>query len=111
MIVLQGIIISLILLVWLSLYLQMRAKKINFGEFILWSALWLFLLLASILPSMTSKVSSWVGIGRGVDLITYGSIFLIFYLMFKLYVRMEAQEREITSLVRALSIRKAKKPK
>ena len=94
---------------WLAAYLKLRAKKINLGEFLLWSVLWGTLFILSEFPIVQTRLASLVGIGRGVDLIIYASIFVLFFLMFKLYTRMEAQERKMTELVREVAIHKAKK--
>jgi small membrane protein len=106
---LQQIITILILLAWASTVYTLQKKKINFGEFFLWSMLWLSLLVASLFPKLPTLLSQALGIGRGVDLVIYASIFVLFFLMFKLYVRMEEQERQVTSLVRETAIRRAKK--
>jgi hypothetical protein len=106
---LQGLIVLLLVGAWGSALLKFSNRKINLGEFLLWSALWLVLLVASLFPQAASSLSALLGIGRGVDMIMYGSIFVLFFLMFKLYVRMEGQEREVTSLVREVAIRRARK--
>jgi hypothetical protein len=46
-----------------------------------------------------------------VDLAMYAGVILLFYLMFRLYVKMDAQARETTKLVREIAIRNAKKKK
>lgn len=106
---LQVIITVLILLALASAVSKYRKGKINSGEFILWSVLWLALLVASIFPNLPSTLSVYLGIGRGVDMVIYASIFVLFFLVFKIYVRMESQEREMTALVRELSIKRARK--
>jgi small membrane protein len=109
--ILQGIIAAIILVVWFGTFIQLRSGKLNLGEFILWSLLWLGFLILSAFPRIPSNVSSALGVGRGVDLVIYASIFILFLLTFKLYVRIENQGREITNLVRELALSKPKRPK
>ncbi len=106
---LQIIIGAMILVAWASAVAKFRKKKLSLGEFGLWSLLWFVLLITSVFPNIPSQISKLVGIGRGVDLVIYGSIFVIFLILFKLYVRMEEQERNMTELVRQLAIKKVKK--
>ncbi len=45
-----------------------------------------------------------LGIGRGADMVMYLGLILIFYLLFKVYVRLEQMDREITQIVRAVTL-------
>jgi hypothetical protein len=89
----------------------MRDKHISFGEFSLWSLIWITVLIVTIFPNLTSVLSEFVGIGRGMDLAVYGGIVLLFYLMFRLYVKIDTQSKEITRLVREVAIQNARKKK
>jgi len=42
--------------------------------------------------------------------VTYLSLVLIFYLLFKIFIKQEKLERQLTSLVRSLSLKEAKSP-
>lgn len=106
---LQWLIGFVILFAWLSVIVKLRNKKITLGEFLLWSLLWGSLFILSIFPQISTEISKLLGVGRGVDVIIYGSLFLLFFLMFKLYVKMEEQERQTTFLVRELAIRRSRK--
>ncbi len=106
---LQVIIALLLLLAWVNTAYKLRNKKINLGEFIFWSALWLGLLIFGLFPQIPGFLSNFLGIGRAVDMIIYASVFILFFLMFKLYVKLEEQKRELTSLVRELAIKRARK--
>lgn len=58
-------------------------------------------------PQTTDVVAKLVGVGRGADFIIYLSMIALFYLMFKLFGKIEDVEREITKLVRKLAIEEA----
>jgi len=66
----------------------------------LWSIFWLAGGLIVWWPNLTNIIATNLGIGRGADLIFYISIILLFYLIFKIYIKIEKIERNITKLTR-----------
>lgn len=89
--------------------LRAKDKKINTVELFFWVGVWAILIVTIALPDILSRGAALVGIGRGTDLILYGSIGLLLYLVFRLYVKLEETEREITQLVRERALEKKKK--
>lgn len=57
-----------------------------------------------LLPTTTSQIASLLQVGRGVDVILYISLALLFYLVFRGYVMIEDLRHDITTLVRQLAI-------
>lgn len=72
-----------------------------------WSSLWVAVGVAALQPEVTTLLAKWVGVGRGVDLVIYLALLGIFFLLFRLYTRLEETEREITRLVRTLALERA----
>jgi hypothetical protein len=65
---------------------------------------WIFaLILLFNLPSL-SKLASSLGIGRGVDLVIYLSLIMIFSTLFKLIVKQKNQDKIITKIIRKIAI-------
>jgi small membrane protein len=89
--------------------LRAKDKKITIFELFLWLGIWGGLILVVFFPGITSYIADIVGIGRGIDVIVYTSIGLLFYMIFRLYVKLEDSEREITQLVREIALMKKKK--
>ncbi len=89
--------------------LRIRDKKLSIGEFLFWNVIWLGLLVVVFFPDLTTQVAQHIGIGRGIDVIVYSSIGLLFYLIFRIYVKMEEIEQEITKIVREIAFMKKKK--
>lgn len=79
-----------------------RFKKINskISEFLMWLCFWVIAVVAVWVPNFLTHVANLVGIGRGADLVLYVSVVLVFYLFFKIYIRLEKIERNITKVVR-----------
>ena len=104
----QILIILFALFAFSRAVLRLRGKEITAKEFFLWSVVWIAVIVVAALPSTAIFVSSALGIGRAVDLLLYASIIVLFYLMFRLYVKAEKLEHAITSLTREVAIKKAK---
>ncbi|KYK25280.1 hypothetical protein AYK26_02250 [Euryarchaeota archaeon SM23-78] len=93
-------------------FLRFKDNRLTKNEFIFWAVLWIAVIVVSIIPGITSTISPSLGITRGIDLIVYISIIVIFYLIFRLYVKIENMEKKITSIVRRISFSaKVKKKK
>ena len=109
--IIQILIILFALFAWSRAILRLRDKAISVGDFSFWSLIWAVVIIATIFPSILNDISDIVGIGRGMDLALYASVILLFYLMFRLYVKIDIQAKETTKLVREIAINSAKKKK
>lgn len=108
MMYLQILVTIFIVFILLKLFLQKQKNKISLLSFLIWFLLWLAILLVFWLPDTTSYLAAWLGIGRGADLVVYLSIVAIFYMIFKIFVRLNKIENEITRVVRADAIKNVK---
>ena len=82
-----------------------REGSVSFWELIFWMAVWLSAGILFSIPSISVHLAVVLGVGRGADVAVYSAIILLFYLIFRLYVKISYAEREITRLVRALAIK------
>lgn len=62
---------------------------------------------AVIFPEETDKVANFVGVGRGVDLITYVIEVTVLFVLIHYYTKFVELQRQLTDLVRELSIVRA----
>ena len=104
MTIIQGFIILFALFAISRTFLQFRAGKLTLAWLFVWVVFWLGAGTVAALPQTTDVIARFVGVGRGADVIVYTALIGLFYLMFKLFVKIEDLEREITSLVRKLAI-------
>jgi hypothetical protein len=102
--IIQIIIVIFALFALSRAFLRFKDNKLTKTEFLFWTLIWLAVIVFAFTPRLTSWVSSLLGIGRGVDLIIYLSIIVLFYLIFRLYVKMESIRKDITLLVRKFAI-------
>lgn len=105
--IIQVVLIAIIAVMLVRLILKMKSREINTSYFIIWLVIWLLAILFIAFPEITSYLANTVGVGRGVDLIIYVSIIVAFYLQFKLLMRIEKIEKDITSITRHLAIKEA----
>jgi len=107
--VLQIIVVVFALFAWSRAMLRLRDRKISIGEFIFWSVIWAAVIGSSVLPRTADIVSNLFGISRPIDLAVYVGILLLFYLIFRVYVKQEQLTQEMTRLVREIAVRNPKK--
>jgi hypothetical protein len=88
-----------------------RAKEgvIRKREATLWSFVWIIAAVVILLPETTSFVANLLGVGRGVDLVLYGSVVVLFFLVFKLFTSLDRLEKLLTDIVRKDALRDVSK--
>ncbi|EKD80062.1 MAG: hypothetical protein ACD_40C00213G0046 [uncultured bacterium] len=91
--------------------LQFRGGVLRFGALSFWLLIWTLALVAIFYPDNTTRLARVLGIGRGVDIIIYSSIAILFYLVFRLHVYLEDLRTEISTLIREISLKEIKKGK
>ena len=85
----QIIIIIFALFALSRAYLRLNDNKITKGEFVLWTFVWVSIVIVAFIPQVIVTLSNFFGLGRGLDLAILTSIILSFYLIFKAYVKIE----------------------
>ena len=101
----QVIILVFVFFAISRVFLRFYHKEITLPAFLFWILIWIAVTVVTLLPNWASYLASALGVGRGSDLLVYLSIILLLYLVFRLYVRFENLERELTKLVRQLTLR------
>ena len=84
--------------------LRFRDGKMSLGMLLAWIIIWLIVIIISLYPNDTNYLASYSGIGRGLDFVLILGILISFYLIFKMYNKIENIEEELTDLVRELAI-------
>lgn len=74
-----------------------------------WSVFWLVAIVVVFIPETASVLAVKLGIGRGSDLVIYVSTALIFYLLFRLNVKVEGLARGLTKVTREDAIKNVEK--
>ncbi len=106
----QIVLLALVLFFISRVVLRAREKVIPAKTAVFWIVIWLAALIGILLPKTTTQLAGIFGVGRGVDIIVYVSLVLLFYLVFRVYVMIEDLRRDITSLVRQIALQNASNP-
>jgi small membrane protein len=88
--------------------IKTRAISSRWGFF--WLVFWLGVGAVISLPWTTSLLAARLGVTRGVDLVVYVSVIALFYLIFRLTLKIERLERNITKLVREIALKNRSNP-
>jgi len=100
----QFIVLALIVLILGRIALQYRGHLISGREFLFWSMFWVLAAAAILLPDALTRIANILGIGRGTDLAFYASFVIVAYVLFRIVVRIDKVERDITKVVRHISL-------
>jgi len=101
----QIILLVLIILAILYFWLRYKTRSIGLRPFLMMLAFWILAGVLVVLPESTSRLAEIFGVGRGVDLVFYFALVLIFYLIFKIFVRLEKIEQNITKIVSKIALK------
>jgi len=85
--------------IW-RLTMRFRRREVKWTEFLSWLIFWFAVGIAFIIPDSLTRLANILGIGRGADLVLYVAVVVLFYLIFRIFVRLEKMERNITKVVR-----------
>jgi hypothetical protein len=91
--------------------LQLKRRSISFNEGLFWIFIWSLVVIFLIFPEFFGYVAEFLGVSRGVDALMYISIVVLFYLIYRLYAKIDNLERQITHIVREIAIRDRYEPK
>jgi hypothetical protein len=90
---------------------QFRSGALTFLWLMVWGLFWVAVGAITLMPQTTDVIATRLGVGRGVDVVIYVSLIALFYLIFRLFTKIEDVEREITQLVRKLALEDEEKKK
>lgn len=100
MLLTQIILITIIALIIIYSCWRFKRGDLSGKRLLVWLIFWWLAILVIIWPNLTVLIANYLGIGRGADLIIYLSLIIIFYLLFRLLIRIENLEKNLTKLVR-----------
>ncbi len=101
-------IIAVIILVFFVLKLshQWKKKSISFNEFIFWLIFWIIGILVITLIKPIDRIVMNLGFSSsGINLVFYLAVLFLFYLIFKMRLKIVKLEKNITELARKISLK------
>ena len=106
MLIIQILLTAFFLFAVYRVILRYTQKDLHLSALIGWLIFWLAGIVVVVFPDTTFYFAKLVGIGRGADLVVYIAIALLFYIIFRLMVRIERLEKNLTKVVRTDAIKK-----
>jgi len=98
--------VLIILIVW-GLFIQKNKKQISHNEFSLWLVFWLLGAMAIVFIRQIDMFVESLGFsGTGINYLAYLAIISLFYLIFKLRLKIAKLEKQLTEVVRKISLKK-----
>lgn len=91
----------------LSVVLRFRSHEVTRASLVAWLTVWSAVAVVAIVPNSTAQIAKIVGVGRGVDVVIYASLVILFFLVFRCLVMIEKMRREITVLVREIALQRS----
>ncbi|OGF25518.1 hypothetical protein A2331_01470 [Candidatus Falkowbacteria bacterium RIFOXYB2_FULL_34_18] len=103
----QIIALFVILYFIIKLFLEKKQNKINVNEFAFWLIFWISAGFAIIFLKHIDRIVAGLGFSStGIDLLLYIGIIVLFSLIFKLRLKIEKQEKNITKIIREIALKK-----
>lgn len=84
--------------------LRYRDGNMSIRELFFWVLFWCAALSVVAWPGETARFATYLGIQRGADAVVYASLILVYYLVFRIYIRLNVISHDITRLVRAIAV-------
>ncbi len=101
----QILIVAFAVLVISRIVLSFKNGKIAIKGMLMWLGLWIALLIVVLSPQITGFLAKILGVWRGTDAVVYLSIVLIFYLIFRIFVKLEKIDSDLTTIARKIALR------
>jgi len=98
------IILFIVFTSWRTI-LRFKKRDITSRELVIWLIFWALVAVATLIPKETDIIAQWLGVGRGADLLVYLSIIVLFFVVFKIIVKLEKIDRDMTKIVRSTALK------
>jgi hypothetical protein len=80
-----------------------------FFEFLFWALLWSGIGIVVFVPHYTDRAAHWMGVSSGFNLLVFIVILGLLVAVFRLLVRTQTLQRDLTRLIRAQALAGAEK--
>jgi small membrane protein len=95
---LQILILLFVLFAASRAVLRFHDRSISYGAFLFWSIIWGAVLFLSFNPSLADTFALKLGVAKGTDIAFFLSNIALFYLVFRLYIRLDDMDKKLTEL-------------
>lgn len=106
----QFLLLAVIAALLVAAWNRVRQGGLSRLSAIAWTLFWAAAALVVLRPEIASSFASALGVGRGADAVVYLAVVGLYWLVFRIFVRLDRLDRDITTLTRTLSLQKGTVP-
>lgn len=98
-----------VLVLLLRLIQRYRRGEMSLRRTLFWSLPWVAAAIVMLSPELADRIAVRLGVvtATGVDFLVYVAVGILSYGFFRLFIRLDRIERDLTKLVRHVAIREA----
>jgi len=89
--------------------LRFKEGGISFKEFFVWTLIWALAVLLILFREQLGFLTKFTTLQRPLDVVLAGGIILLFYLLFRIYVKIDMMDQSITKVVREMALEKKRR--
>ena len=89
---------------------QYAKRQVSKYWFMAWTMMWVVVVFVALMPQATDVLARIAGVERGADLVVYTAVVVLSYAVYRLMVRQQKLNEEVTELVRTIGIDRVTKP-
>ena len=98
MTLIQAITVLFVIFAGSRAVLRFHDRIIGYGEFLFWACIWTTVLVIIFNPSIADMTADIFDLQRGTDAMFFIAVVLLFYLIFRMYVKLDIVDRNLTRL-------------
>lgn len=88
---------------------KLRKREVHVQTLMAWIFFWIAVIALVWRPNLTDYLAHFLQVTRGADAIFYLSLIGIFYLLFRIFIRLERMDQDTTTIVREMALLKNEK--
>ena len=105
----QSIAVIIILVFVTRLFILKKQEKVSANEFIFWLIFWLIAAAGVIFVKDLDRLAAHFGFSAsGIQIILYAAVAVLFYMNFRLRLKIEKMDKDITQAVREIALKEKK---
>jgi len=94
-----SILISILTIFIISrIFFRIKDKNLSVSMGLFWIMSWITIAVVTFFPQITTNFSELIGIGRGVDAAFFITLLFLSYIIFRLYVKIDNLDKNMTEL-------------
>lgn len=107
LLVIQVLVVAFAVFALSRVVLRFRKRTIGIVECGFWFCFWVAVAAVGVVPDATYRLAAVLGVGRGVDAVSYVTLLMLCYLAFRQRITVRSLEQQLTQLVRKLALERA----